>query len=67
MGKATLKFNNFNTIEEYKLPIMNENEHMVAKIILDMNVVNNTYEFSEFTIPDNKTDFDFQAANQEST
>ena len=40
---------------------------MVAKIILDMNIVSKTYEFSEFTIPDNKTDFDFQAANKEST
>jgi len=39
------------------VPILNYEDQINGYLKFDMNIVQTAYEFSEFSIPDNKTDF----------
>lgn len=41
------------------MPILDYEDKIQGYISFDMNIVQTAYEFSEFSIPDNKTDFNF--------
>ena len=59
LGKASLKFSSFNSVEEYKIPFKDYEDTIVGKLCVDLNVINQGYEFSEFTILDFRIESNF--------